>query len=67
MTHTLRRDWFKSTRSMADSHCLEAAFGADGDVSVRDSKNPEGGVLSFESPAWTAFLAGVKSGDFSRQ
>jgi hypothetical protein len=32
---------------------------------VRDSKNPQGGVLAFEIADWRAFIARVQSGDYS--
>ena len=66
MTLVLRRDWFKSTRSTATSHCLETAFGHDGDVHVRDSKNPHGGMLTFDSSAWMDFIAAVKIDQLSQ-
>jgi hypothetical protein len=67
MTLALRRDWFKSTRSAGASHCLETAFGHDGDVYVRDSKNPQGGILTFDSSAWTDFIAAVKIDQLTQQ
>lgn len=36
----------------------------DGDVLVRDSKDPSGPVLRFTRAEWDAFTAGVKAGDF---
>jgi hypothetical protein len=57
----------KSTRSAASIHCLETAFGHDGNVFVRDSKNPQGGILTFDCSMWSNFVAAVKSGDFTRR
>ncbi|WP_217189648.1 DUF397 domain-containing protein, partial [Streptomyces buecherae] len=37
---------------------------AYGTVPVRDSKNPHGPALAFDTSAWSAFVAGVKAGDF---
>jgi hypothetical protein len=37
---------------------------ADGEVHVRDSKRPDGPVLSFTPSEWRAFVTGVKSGEF---
>jgi hypothetical protein len=42
---------------------VEAAPIGD-EVAVRDSKNPDGPVLRFTAGEWTAFLAGVRDGDF---
>ncbi|WP_329136101.1 DUF397 domain-containing protein [Streptomyces sp. NBC_01476] len=33
-------------------------------VPVRDSKNPEGPALVFPADAWSAFLTGVRNGEF---
>ncbi|WP_346015968.1 DUF397 domain-containing protein [Couchioplanes caeruleus] len=60
----LTRDWFKSSRSGASSHCLEVAV-AGPQILVRDSKNPDGGVLSFPSESWRQFVAHVKRDAFS--
>lgn len=35
-------------------------------VGVRDSKDQAGAVLAFTAGDWTAFLAGVKAGEFDR-
>ncbi|MEU3963889.1 DUF397 domain-containing protein [Streptomyces buecherae] len=59
--------WVKSSYSGVENACVEwapdhaAAYGA---VPVRDSKNPYGPALSFDTLAWTAFIAAIKSGDF---
>lgn len=54
----------KSTRSGAAGHCVEAELKADGGVIVRDTKNRDGSPLEFTGPEWTAFLAGVRDGEF---
>jgi hypothetical protein len=56
--------WRKSSHSFSNSNCVEAAP-ACSQVLVRDSKNPDGPVLSVGAPAWTAFLDGVRAGDFA--
>jgi len=56
--------WFKSSHSGgSSSECVETAIleGSCG-VAVRDSKNPNGGVLTFTVEAWTAFLGDVQGG-----
>ncbi len=35
-------------------------------VLVKDSKNPNGAVLSFNSKEWDAFILAVKAGEFDR-
>ncbi|MBC6468200.1 DUF397 domain-containing protein [Actinomadura alba] len=52
--------WRKSSHSGGDSgDCVEIA-GLPGGVAVRDSKNPDGPVLSFGSAAWRTFTRSVK-------
>ncbi|WP_434742271.1 DUF397 domain-containing protein [Micromonospora sp. SH-82] len=47
--------WRKSTRS-GNSECIEVADGLPGVVGVRDSKDPDGAVLTFDPRAWRAFV-----------
>jgi hypothetical protein len=54
--------WRKSSRSGTNG-CVEVAF-VDGQVAVRDSNDRRGPVLLFTSHEWTAFLAGVRDGEF---
>lgn len=54
--------WGKSTYSGANG-CVEMAF-VDGQVGVRDSKDPEGPMLVFTAHEWEAFLAGAREGQF---
>ncbi|MCW2639774.1 MAG: hypothetical protein JWP76_2080 [Dactylosporangium sp.] len=53
--------WRKSTRSSNQGNCVEVADNRPGVVYVRDSKDPDGPVLSFESDAWRAFIEDIKS------
>ncbi|MFI5936693.1 DUF397 domain-containing protein [Actinoplanes sp. NPDC051494] len=55
--------WKKSTRSGAAGHCVEVAA-ASSTVFVRDSKDVSGPVLDFDQEGWSAFLAGVRAGEF---
>ncbi|GHE59151.1 hypothetical protein GCM10017778_49540 [Streptomyces vinaceus] len=52
--------WRKSTHSGGDGgNCLEVADGHPGIVPVRDSKVPDGPHLTFNGPAWTAFVTSL--------
>jgi Domain of unknown function (DUF397) len=54
--------WHKASGSYANQNCVEAGPGACGMVHVRDSKDPDGPVLTFTAALWAAFTAGVKDG-----
>jgi hypothetical protein len=54
--------WRKSTRC-GNATCVEVAKVEDGYL-VRDSKNPDGAVLSFSEQEWAAFVEGVEAGEF---
>jgi hypothetical protein len=41
--------------------CVEVATNIPGIVAVRDSKNPNGPVLTFTQAEWRAFLSKIKS------
>ncbi|MER5729162.1 DUF397 domain-containing protein [Streptomyces sp. NPDC002138] len=50
--------WRKSTHSGGDGgDCVEVFDGHPDVVPVRDSKRPDGPHLTFNGPAWTAFVA----------
>lgn len=57
---TLR--WAKATAS-ATGNCVEVARTPDV-IYVRDSKHPQGSVLTFGAECWVAFLANCRSGRF---
>jgi hypothetical protein len=56
--------WRKSTHSFSNGNCVEVAsapsLDTPGMVLVRDSKDPEGPRLSFDSREWAAFTAAVR-------
>lgn len=52
--------WRKSSYSMSNGHCLEAARLAGGPIAVRDSLAAGGPVLRFEAAAWATFLTGLR-------
>ncbi|GAA4682635.1 DUF397 domain-containing protein [Streptomyces youssoufiensis] len=60
--------WIKSSYSANGGQCVEVATNlaaAHGTVPVRDSKDPHGPTLTFDTTAWHAFVAGVKADDFT--
>jgi hypothetical protein len=57
-----RAVWQKSTRC-ANNGCVEVAF-VDGQVGVRDSKDPDGPALIFTASEWEAFIGGARDGEF---
>jgi hypothetical protein len=56
------QQWRKSKRC-SSSACIEVAKVA-GDYLIRDSKDPDGSVLTFSEQEWTAFVEGVADGEF---
>jgi hypothetical protein len=56
--------WRKSTRSSpSGDNCVEVAFAGEA-VAVRDTKNREAAMLVFTGAEWSAFVDGVKAGEF---
>ncbi|MET8674857.1 MULTISPECIES: DUF397 domain-containing protein [Streptomyces albidoflavus group] len=59
--------WFKSSYSTDGGQCVEVAadlVASHGMVPVRDSKIQSGPVLALPVSSFSAFVAGVKAGDF---
>ncbi|MQY24435.1 DUF397 domain-containing protein [Nocardia macrotermitis] len=52
--------WFKSSHSSGQSECVEVAWLHDGQVGVRDSKNPTGPALTFSPAEWDTFTASIR-------
>jgi hypothetical protein len=48
-------DWMKSSYSKALGNCVEVR-----NSEVRDSKDPDGPILSFDGSTWGRFLAEIK-------
>lgn len=51
--------WRRSSYSDNGANCVEVAFGT-GHVAARDSKDPDGPVLTFDRRRWSAFLARLR-------
>ncbi|MEU8816101.1 DUF397 domain-containing protein, partial [Actinoplanes sp. NPDC048796] len=56
--------WQKSRRSNPSGNCVEAAVLSNGDVAMRNSRDPEGPALIYTPAEIEAFLGGVRDGDF---
>lgn len=57
--------WTKSSRSgTGGGSCVEVAELDGSHRAVRDSKDPVGPVLILSTAGWSAFTAGVRSGEF---
>lgn len=54
----------KSSLSFANGNSVEVMDLTAGGVAIRDSKNPDIGPLVFTRDEWTAFIGGVKLGEF---
>lgn len=58
-----RLHWQKAARSASNGACVEVAgFGRL--VAVRDSKEPDGPALTYTKIEFSAFVDGVKKGEF---
>ena len=54
--------WRKSSRSSSSGqNCVEVAANLPGIVAVRDSKNPDGGALSFSPDEWKTFTTKIQT------
>jgi hypothetical protein len=58
-TGTARAQWRKSSHSGGDNNCVEVA-GTGTTITVRDSKNPRGGMLSFSPAGWQDFTRNIR-------
>jgi hypothetical protein len=56
--------WVKSSLSFALGNCVEVSDQPSGGIGVRNSRDPQGPVLMFTPAEWTAFLGGVRLGEF---
>lgn len=56
--------WRKSSVSNATGECVEFAVLDGGDVAVRNSRDPHGPALVYTPAEISAFVRGVKAGEF---
>jgi hypothetical protein len=56
--------WRKAQRSAGNGACVEVASHS-GMIAVRDSKDPNGPVLTYAIAEWRGFLDGAKNGAFN--
>jgi uncharacterized protein DUF397 len=50
-----KASWRKSSRSAAATNCIEAAI-VEQTIGVRDSQNPDKGILIFSSHQWQRLI-----------
>jgi hypothetical protein len=64
LTDLTRASWRKSSRSGGNNgQCVELGHGG-AVIGVRDSKNPDGALLTFDQTRVAEFLAAAKAGRF---
>lgn len=63
-TELLNVQWRKSSHSGSQGNCVEFAALPDGDVAVRNSRDPQGPAIVYTRAEIGAMLAGVKDGEF---
>jgi hypothetical protein len=64
MTHDLKQARWVRSRACSSDGCVEVAHLADGKVAVRDSKDAGRAAHVFDREQWSAFITGVKNGEF---
>lgn len=58
--------WQKSRRSNGQANCVEVARNLPGIVAIRDSKDPDGGVLRVSPKGWQVFILAIAHGGSHR-
>lgn len=56
--------WRKSRHSVNNGACIELAPAPNGEIAIRNSRDPYGPVLVYTLSEWHAFLDGAKKGEF---
>jgi hypothetical protein len=52
--------WQRSSHSMGNGNCVEITRLPSGQVGVRDSKDPDGGMLQLTPGQWRGLVASIK-------
>ncbi|MCM3264625.1 MULTISPECIES: DUF397 domain-containing protein [Streptomyces] len=53
--------WTKSSYSTGNGACVEVKSPVVASMAVRDSKVPQGPVLTFPAEAWKSFVASIRA------
>jgi hypothetical protein len=63
----ISHDSFRKSSFSGASGCVEVCRLPDGRIAMRDSKDLSLPPNHYTPPAWTAFLAGIRAGEFDRE
>lgn len=55
---------WRTSSACTTNNCVQVAAADADTVAVRDSKNPDGTILSYTSAEWRDFILGAKRGEF---
>ena len=58
--------WVKSSLSFSNGNCVEVARLPGDEIGVRNSRDPDGPVLTFTPREWDAFIGRARLGEFGR-
>lgn len=58
-------EWRKPTRSGSEGNCVEVRQAPDGMIELRDTKDRSKAAHRFTPDEWTAFVGGVRDGEFN--
>ena len=58
--------WVKSSLSFSNGNCVEVASLPGDEIGVRNSRDPDGPVLTFTPRAWAAFVGRARLGEVGR-
>jgi hypothetical protein len=65
MEDEIELSWRKSSYSgNGGGSCVEVGTGLPGKLAIRDTKRHEDGMHVVTAEAWSAFLEGIKKGEF---
>lgn len=59
--------WRKSSWSGVNGDCIEVAGLTGATIRIRDSKNPNGAMLSFSASEWNVFIDSLQKARFDRK